>query len=161
MSRLISLLLEKVKRLQTNGLILPSHSIKSRISFYVDENGPLSKPLEQEEAIDPMQAMQNSPMGNPEAMFGMLKGSLVNTLIFPLQYSAINYFFSGMFVGKTPFPLTQKFREMLQKGLGVHNIDVKYISSLSLYFLCFLGIEKFFSIFGNTQGVVIRSNFSS
>ena len=83
MSKLNSLLLEKVKRLQTNGLILPSHSIKSRISFFVDENGPLSKPLEQEEAIDPMQAMQNSPMANPEAMFEMLKGSLVNTLIFP------------------------------------------------------------------------------
>lgn len=36
---------------------------------------------------------------------------------------------------------------MLQKGISVSNLDVKYISSLSLYFLTYLGISKIIEIF--------------
>lgn len=108
---------------------------------------------EEEQAPDPMAALQNSPMSNPESMMGMLKGNLFMAVLFPLQYGVVTYFFSGMLIGKVAFPLTQQFREMLQKGIDVHNIDVKYISSLSLYFLSFMGIDKFFSLISKDEAL--------
>jgi len=81
---------------------------------------------------------------------------LFMAVMMPIQFAGISYFFSGMIVGKVAFPLTQKFREMLQKGIEIKNIDVKYISSLSLYFLAFLGVDKFFSIFIRDLGYIIR-----
>lgn len=45
-------------------------------------------------------------------------------------------------LGKVPFPLTQKFRGMLQRGVEIQNLDVRYISSLSLYFLILFGVSK-------------------
>lgn len=111
---------------------------------------------EQPQENDPMAMMQNNPMANPDNMMGMLKGNLFSAVLFPLQYAAISYFFSGMIIGKVSFPLTQQFREMLQKGIEVHSIDVKYISSLSLYFLSFMGIDKFFSIFSTDESKIRR-----
>ena len=72
-------------------------------------------------------------------------------VLFPLQMFGINYFFSGMIVGKVSFPLTQQFRELLQRGIEAENLDVKYISSLSLYFLIYLGINKCMEIFSNPK----------
>lgn len=105
---------------------------------------------------NPMDMMQNSPMANPDMMTGMLKSNLFMAVIMPIQFAGISYFFSGMIVGKVAFPLTQKFREMLQKGIEIQNIDVKYISSLSLYFLAFLGVDKLFSIFVRNIGELSR-----
>ena len=93
-----------------------------------------------------MAALQNSPMSNPEGMMGMLKNNLFMMILFPMQYGVINYFFSGMLIGKTSFPITQQFRQMLQQGMDLQNLDVKYISALSLFFLSYMGIEKFFSL---------------
>ena len=109
----------------------------------------------EEAAPDPMAALQNSPMGNPEGMMSMLKSNIFMMVLFPMQYGVINYFFSGMLIGKTSFPLTQQFRQMLQQGMELQNIDVKYISALSLFFLSYMGIEKFFSlIFPDEQNKV-------
>lgn len=91
--------------------------------------------------------MQQNPMFNPENMSKMLGGNMLMMFLFPLQMMGINYFFSGMIIGKVSFPLTQKFRELLQKGIEVENLDVKYISSLSLYFLVYLGFNKIIEIF--------------
>merc|ERR1712083_249747 len=55
------------------------------------------------------------------------------------QFGFISYFFTGYIVGKVPFPLTQTFREMLQKGVENRTMDVKYVSALSLYFLTIFG----------------------
>lgn len=57
--------------------------------------------------------MQNNPMGDPEMMSKMMGGNLMMMILFPIQMAGINYFFSGMIVGKVSFPLTQKFRELL------------------------------------------------
>jgi hypothetical protein len=45
-----------------------------------------------------------------------------------------------------PFPLTQKFRGMLQRGVDIENLSVRYISSLSLYFLILFGVSKLHSL---------------
>ena len=97
-------------------------------------------------------------MGNPESMMGMLKSNLFMMVLFPVQYGVINYFFSGMLIGKTSFPLTQQFRQMLQQGMELQNIDVKYISALSLFFLSYMGIDKFFSLVLKEEQVTVGMN---
>ena len=147
--------LAKAKVFNANCNLLPHSSFENRkYNFVKEETGLLV--YNQVENNDPMDMMQNSPMSNPDMLSNMLKGNLFMAVMMPIQFQAITYFFSGMVVGKVAFPLTQKFREMLQRGIQIENLDVKYISSLSLYFLAFLGVDKFFKIFLKNQGKLIR-----
>ena len=79
-------------------------------------------------------------------MTDMLKKNL--NMIVPQMMTAawVNFFFTGFVVGKVPFPLTQRFRGMLQRGIELQSLDVTYISSLSWYFLNFFGLRGVFSL---------------
>lgn len=70
----------------------------------------------------------------------MIKNQLSMIVSTALQYAWVSYFFSGFIIGRAPFPLTQKFREMLQRGVETYNLNVRYISSLSLYFVILFGL---------------------
>ena len=121
--------------------MLPPASFATRVNYFCNpEKGLLIRGEQPPE--NPLSMMANGPMGNPEAMAGMLKGNLMMILTMGLQYWGVSHFFSGMLVGKISFPVPQKFRQTLQKGVEVANIDVKYISALSLYFLTFFGMDK-------------------
>lgn len=98
-----------------------------------------------------MAALSNNPMSNPEMMTGMLKNNLFMAIATPLQYGLISHFFSGFLIGKMPFPLTQKFRDLLQSGVSVVSLDVQWISSISLYFLTIFGFNSLYKIFLNEQ----------
>lgn len=106
--------------------------------------------VEHKEA-DPMAALSSGPMSNPEMMTGMLKNNLFMAVVTPAQYGIISHFFSGFLIGKVPFPLTQKFRELLQSGVSVMSLDVQYISSISLYFLTLFGFNSLYKIFLSEQ----------
>lgn len=62
------------------------------------------------------------------------------------MYGFVNTFFMGFVMGKVPFPLTQKFRGMLQGGFDIPYLDVTYISSLSYFFLLIFGASKITSL---------------
>lgn len=51
-----------------------------------------------------------------------------------------------------PFPLTLGFKSMLQRGIETPNMDVRWVSSLSWYFLNFFGLN------GLTQMIIGRDN---
>jgi len=51
------------------------------------------------------------------------------------KVSWITYFFSGFIVVKLPFPLTVRFKAMLQRGIETNDMDVSWVSSLSWYFV--------------------------
>lgn len=51
-----------------------------------------------------------------------------------------------MITAKLPFPLTQTFRTMLQRGVELNTLDVSYVSSLSWYFLTLFGLGGLNSI---------------
>ena len=58
---------------------------------------------------------------------------------------------------KLPFPLTLRFKSMLQSGVATRDLDVRWVSSLSWYFLNLFGLQSvFIFILGNDNGKHLR-----
>jgi len=54
---------------------------------------------------------------------------------------------------KLPFPLTPQFKSMLQAGVGTRDLDVRWVSSISWYFLTLFGLQPVYNfILGSNQG---------
>lgn len=57
---------------------------------------------------------------------------------------------------KLPFPLTIKFKSMLQAGVATKDMDPRWMSSISWYFLCIFGLQSVFNfILGSDNGTFI------
>lgn len=55
-----------------------------------------------------------------------------------------------MIGSEAPFPLTLRFKSMLQSGVATRDLDVRWVSSLSWYFLNLFGLQSvFIFILGN------------
>jgi hypothetical protein len=147
--------LQRRQIIEVNGGLLPYSSFNKKKSYMIQS---MLEYTPREENNDPMAALQNNPMSNPTAMLGMMKGQMFTPIIFSVQFYIIQFFFSGVIVGKLNFPLTQTFRNMLQKEISVERLDVKYVSGLSLYFLSFMAIFKLLSLF-KSPDLLKRSKF--
>lgn len=49
-------------------------------------------------------------------------------------------------VVKLPFPLTYGFKAMLQRDIATPDMDVRYVSALSWYFLNLFGLNGLFKL---------------
>jgi hypothetical protein len=79
-----------------------------------------------------------NPMTDPagmDQMMNMLKGNMAMIVPQTLIMGWINAFFSGFVIMKLPFPLTIRFKSMLQSGVATRDLDVRWVSSLSWYLL--------------------------
>jgi len=88
-----------------------------------------------------------NPMTDPAAMDGMMsmmKGNMMMMIPQQLIMSWINAFFAGFVIMKLPFPLTLRFKSMLQSGVATRDLDVRWVSSLSWYFLNLFGLQSVF-----------------
>ncbi|KAK7191647.1 duf850 domain protein [Paraphaeosphaeria sporulosa] len=98
-----------------------------------------------------------NPMSDPaamEGMMGMMKGNMAMMIPQTLIMGWINAFFSGFVITlanrcyptvKLPFPLTPQFKSMLQSGVGTRDLDVRWVSSLSWYFLTLFGLQPVYN----------------
>ncbi|KAF2634271.1 transmembrane protein [Massarina eburnea CBS 473.64] len=92
-----------------------------------------------------------NPMSDPaamEGMMGMMKGNMAMMIPQTLIMGWINAFFSGFVISewlKLPFPLTPQFKSMLQSGVGTRDLDVRWVSSLSWYFLTLFGLQPVYN----------------
>ena len=83
-----------------------------------------------------MQAMMD-----PNMMGSMLKNNMFMMVYNIVLFQVIGSLFSGFINARMPFPLAQGFRSMLQQGLTLTGLDVRYVSSLSWCFLCLYGLQ--------------------
>jgi hypothetical protein len=58
-----------------------------------------------------------------------------------------------MGIVKLPFPLTIKFKSMLQAGVATRDMDPQWMSSISWYVLCIFGLQSVFQyLLGSDNG---------
>ncbi|KAJ3147260.1 ER membrane complex subunit 3 [Irineochytrium annulatum] len=123
---------------------IPSSGFTNRrafLSLAFEENQYLKNP---ESAGAPA-----NPMTDPGSMDMMMDGMKKNmAMIIPqtLIMSWITFFFSGFVLIKLPFPLTLRFKAMLQRGVETVDMDVTWVSSLSWYFLNLFGLKSIYTI---------------
>lgn len=67
------------------------------------------------QSVNPQAAM----MSDPTMMMDMLKKNVHMIVPQMLTGAWVNFFFSGFVIAKIPFPLTQRFRTMLQRGIDL------------------------------------------
>jgi hypothetical protein len=95
------------------------------------ENAPESDPVD----------MMN-PMSMMEGMMGNMAFMVQNMVMM----QGISHFFKGYVLVKIPFPLTNGFKGMFQRGLELQTLDTSYVSSVSWYFLVMFGLRAFFRL---------------
>ena len=92
--------------------------------------------------------------GMSDAMMNMAKGNMANFIPQTLIMWWVNHFFAGFVLMKLPFPLTVRFKEMLQSGIMTPDLDVRWVSSISWYFISVLGLNPVYSLLlSDTEGI--------
>lgn len=90
-----------------------------------------------------------NPLSDPAAMDGMMAGMKTQMVMMVPQMIImgwINFFFQGFVLIRLPFPLTLGFKSMLQRGIDTPDMDVRWVSSLSWYFLNFFGLNGLYRL---------------
>ncbi|KAF9434813.1 ER membrane complex subunit 3 [Entomortierella beljakovae] len=141
----------ETKGLQRGGILrafgghLPQHAFEVRKTYITEafEKGTYLK--------DPKGS--NKPKGNVmqdpayvETMMDGMKKNMMNIVPQTVIMGWINFFFSGFVLIKLPFPLTIRFKSMLQRGIETQDMDVSWVSSLSWYFLNLFGLQSVFTL---------------
>jgi len=108
--------------------------------------------------------------GGMDQMMNMMKGNMVMFIPQTVIMAWINFFFSGFVLRtyshiceerltrdtvKLPFPLTIRFKNMLQSGVNTPDLDVRWVSSISWYFLNLFGLRGIYGlILGDDNGIL-------
>lgn len=131
--------LGRVSRLRNRGArMLPAESFNARKAYFANkEKGLLSQKVKKSGV---------NPMSNPMGMIDHMKGNMLYMVPNMVMMGVISFFFQGFVLVKVPFPLTNRFKVMLQRGVDLATLDVSYVSSLSWYFLLMFGLRGFFKI---------------
>ena len=93
------------------------------------------------EKPDSQEGNPMASMADPSQMKGMMMQQLLGIGPHIGMMTWVSYFFSGFVIAKLPFPLTSRFRGMLQRGMEHPTLDVTYVTSVCGYFLVMMGIR--------------------
>ncbi|XP_002738218.1 ER membrane protein complex subunit 3-like [Saccoglossus kowalevskii] len=131
--------LMRSRLLRENGKYLPKDSFVMRKHFFNDEEKGFFKTQKR-------QGQVKNPMTDPSMMTDMLKGNVTNILPMIMIGGWINWTFSGFITTKVPFPLTIRFKPMLQRGIELASLDASWVSSASWYFLNVFGLRSMYTL---------------
>ncbi|TMW40903.1 hypothetical protein DOY81_014015, partial [Sarcophaga bullata] len=109
----------RARLLRENGKYLTAHSFAMRKNFFNNEETGYFK------------TQKRAPMAqNSSAMLtDMLKGNFINVLPMVVIGGWINWMFSGFVTTKVPFPLTLRFKPMLQRGVELASLDAAWVNN--------------------------------
>lgn len=139
----------RARNLRAAANFIPAKSFRARKVYYNnEENGLLHVPKGQS------QNAQAQMFSDPNMAMDMMKNNLSMIIPQTLTFAWVNFFFSGFVAAKIPFPLTQRFRSMLQNGIDLSTVDVSYVSSRSWYFLNLFGLRGLFSLILGDENAV-------
>ena len=102
-----------------------------------------------------------NPFSDPninESIMNMAKGNMANFIPQTIIMWWVNYFFGGFVIMKLPFPLTIKFKDMLQNGVMTENLDVRWVSAISWYFISVLGMNPLYNLIQGSDEQQIMNN---
>merc|ERR1712013_582658 len=135
-----SQLLIRARMLRENGCYLCKQSFLMRKNYMNHEETGMLKKGTQRATPPP------NPMMDPSMMTEMLKGNLTSMVPMVVVGGWINWHFSGFVTTKVPFPLTLRFKGMLQRGIELQSLDASWVSSASWYFLNVFGLRSIYSL---------------
>ncbi|XP_042705990.2 ER membrane protein complex subunit 3 isoform X2 [Chrysemys picta bellii] len=125
--------------LRENGKYIPKQSFLTRKYFFNNPEDGFFKKTKRK-VVPP------SPMTDPTMLTDMMKGNVTNVLPMILIGGWINMTFSGFVTTKVPFPLTLRFKPMLQQGIELLTLDASWVSSASWYFLNVFGLRSIYTL---------------
>lgn len=102
--------------LRENGKYIPKQSFLTRKYYFNNPEDGFFKKTKRK-VVPP------SPMTDPTMLTDMMKGNVTNVLPMILIGGWINMTFSGFVTTKVPFPLTLRFKPMLQQGIELLTLD--------------------------------------
>ncbi|GAV03345.1 hypothetical protein RvY_13785 [Ramazzottius varieornatus] len=140
--------------LRENGKYLPKSSFLMRKHYFNDATSGILKIGQDRPA-----AAAANPMQDPNMLQDMLKGNLVNMLPMMAVGGWINWMFSGFVTTKVPFPLTWRFKDMLQRGINLPSLDPSWVSSASWYFLNVFGLRQIYSLVLGADNAADQTKF--
>lgn len=116
--------------LLSNGIYLSRAALKERVDRMTHErHGVLRR-----------EAQPPNPM-DPSVMGDAMKKNVVHMVPNMAMMSLVSTFFSGFIMAKFPFPLADKFKGMVQRGVDIDYLDGAFATSLSLYFIIMFGLQ--------------------
>jgi len=130
----------RARMLRENGKYLPKSSFFMRKHYFNNEETGVLKAGTKKQSAPP------NPMTDPSMMTEMLKGNLTSMVPMVVVGGWINWHFSGFVTTKVPFPLTLRFKPMLQRGIELQSLDASWVSSVSWYFLNVFGLRSIYSL---------------
>uniref|UniRef100_A0A8C6SCD7 ER membrane protein complex subunit 3 n=1 Tax=Neogobius melanostomus TaxID=47308 RepID=A0A8C6SCD7_9GOBI len=125
--------------LRENGKYLPRHSFMMRKHYFNNSETGFFKKTKRK-------VIPKNPLTDTGMVLDMMKGNLTNVLPMILIGGWINWAFSGFLTTKVPFPLTLRFKPMLQRGVDLLSLDASWVSSASWYFLNVFGLRRMYSL---------------
>ncbi|GFQ96537.1 ER membrane protein complex subunit 3 [Trichonephila clavata] len=125
--------------LRENGKYIPRQAFLMRKHYFNNEDVGYFKT---QKRSPPAQ----NPMTDPSVMTDMVKGNFTNVLPMIIIGGWINWTFSGFVTTKVPFPLTLRFKPMLQRGIELLSLDASWVSSASWYFLNVFGLRSIYAL---------------
>ncbi|KAI9144486.1 integral membrane protein DUF106-domain-containing protein [Paraphysoderma sedebokerense] len=133
--------------LRRNHSHIPYPSFKIRQTYFVQsftDGKYLAKPPQSQ---NQQQDMPEPPdAANMEMLMDGMKKNMMMIIPQTVIMGWINYFFSGFLLIKLPFPLTVRFKGMLQRGIETPDMDTSWVSSLSWYFLNLFGLSSIYGL---------------
>jgi hypothetical protein len=127
--------------LRENGKYITRQGFAMRRAFFNNEETGYFKV-----ALKRPNTQVPNPMTDPTMMTEMMKGNVTNVLPMILIGGWINWTFSGFVTTRVPFPLTLRFKPMLQRGIELMTLDASWVSSASWYFLNVFGLRSIYTL---------------